>query len=117
MLDAFDILRKLPDGGIVWIETAHDLDTARKRIEGFASHRPGEYVIFSQETQSIVDTPWGSFPDREIASKDLRAKEVMGAKRQAAAKEQHAESSPARNTSQVIANIVKDITRTLRRRA
>jgi hypothetical protein len=116
MLDALDILRKLPDGGIVWIETARDLDTARNRIEGFTRHRPGEYVIFSQETQSIVGTPWGSFPGQKIAAKDLRTKKVRGAKRQAATKKQQAESSPALNTRQVIANIVKNMTRTLRRK-
>ena len=32
MFNAFDILKKLPDGGIVWIEAVKDLETARERI-------------------------------------------------------------------------------------
>ena len=61
VFDAFDILKKLPGGGIVWIEAAKDLETARERIQQFAIYKPGEYVIFSQETQSVIEMPWVPF--------------------------------------------------------
>ena len=56
MFDGFDILRKLPDGGIVWLESSKDLETAKQRIKVFAANKPGEYVIFSQKMQTIVAT-------------------------------------------------------------
>jgi hypothetical protein len=54
----FDILKKLADGGVVWIEAVNDLETARARIALFASQKPGEYVVFSQETQALLELPW-----------------------------------------------------------
>jgi hypothetical protein len=57
MCDAFDILRKLPDGGIVWIESAKDLAAAQERVKLFAASKPGEYVIFCQDTQALVAVP------------------------------------------------------------
>ena len=58
MFNRFDILKKLADGGIVWIEAVSDLETARERIQLFAAQKPGEYVVFSQETQSLIELPW-----------------------------------------------------------
>ena len=58
MFNRFDILKKLADGGIVWIEAVGDLETARQRIQLFAAQKPGEYVVFSQETQSLIELPW-----------------------------------------------------------
>ena len=57
MCDGFDILRKLPDGGIVWIESAKDLDSAQERVKVFAVNKPGDYVIFCQATQALVAAP------------------------------------------------------------
>ena len=57
MCDGFDILRKLPDGGIVWIESAKDLDSAQERVKVFAANKPGDYVIFCQATQALVAAP------------------------------------------------------------
>jgi hypothetical protein len=56
MFERFDILRKLADGGIVWIESANDLQTAKERIRLFAANQPGEYIVFCQITGSIVAT-------------------------------------------------------------
>ncbi len=56
MFDRFDLLRKLSDGGIVWIESANDLQTANKRIKLFTANQPGEYIVFCQITGSIVAT-------------------------------------------------------------
>ena len=54
MFDAFDILKKLPDGGIVWMEGAKDLETAHARIKLFAGGKtPGR----KPKTQSRSKTP------------------------------------------------------------
>jgi hypothetical protein len=114
MFHAFDILKKLPDGGIVWIESAQDLDTARGRSKQFASYRPGEYVIFSHETQSVIAMPWVSF-EREVveaAGAGERREETKKTE-----EKKRARKSPAEpKTSQVIADIVADIVRTVRHR-
>jgi hypothetical protein len=108
MFNAFDILKKLPDGGIVWIEAVKDLESARERIKLFATYKPGEYVVFCQETQSIIAKPWVSFSRHEgetIAPK-------TGAKKQR--KRIRVESSAKPKASEVVAKIVADIARTLR---
>ena len=63
MFDSFDILRKLADGGIVWIESASDLQTAKERIKLFAANRPGEYIVFCQITGSMVATEISKLSD------------------------------------------------------
>jgi hypothetical protein len=63
MFDRFDILRKLGDGGIVWIESANDLQTAKQRIKVFAANKPGEYIVFCQVTGSIVATEISKLSD------------------------------------------------------
>ena len=112
MFDAFDILKKMPDGGIVWIEAAQDLETARERIKQFANYKPGEYIIFSQETQSVIAMPWVSF-EREIvdaADAGERRKEAKKMEEKKPATEPAAKLK----TSQVIADIVAHIMRTVR---
>lgn len=109
MLDTFDILKKLPDGGIVWIESAKDLEIAQGRIKLFASYQPGEYVIFCQQTQSVIAMPWVTFARRDEGNK-------TGAKtRRRKTKAQSRSQKPAKpRATQVIANIVEDIPQTLR---
>ena len=129
MYDAFDILRKLPDGGIVWLESAKDLQSARQRIQLFASLRPGEYVIFSQATQSVIAMPWVPFARHAVQATDCRPRKVKqtqkaegrgkGATKKETLKKEargkHAAELPAPpKTTQVIAGIVSDISRTLR---
>jgi hypothetical protein len=108
MFDAFDILKKLPDGGIVWIEAAKDLETARERIKLFSTLKPGDYVVFCQETQSIIALPWVSFPGHnvELGTSSGRVQKTKARRRPGA----------ALKTGQVIADIVADITRTFRHR-
>lgn len=108
MFDAFDILKKLPDGGIVWLEAAKDLETARERIELFATYKPGEYVLFCQETQSIIAMPWVSFAHHK-AETSSRAKPAIKRKAKARVK-----SSAKPKTSEVVGKIVADVSRTLR---
>jgi hypothetical protein len=109
MFDAFDILKKLPDGGIVWIESAKDLETAQARIKLFASYKPGEYVIFCQQTQSVIAMPWVTFARRDEGNK------AGGKTPRKKPKTQPRSQAPAKpKANQIIAEIVADIARTLR---
>ena len=119
MFDAFDILKKLSDGGIAWIEAVKDLETARERIKQLATYKPGEYVIFNQETQSVIEQPWVPFareasettdgpPNTEGSPKteDVTTKQTQ--------KTPQGKSSPTTRT--IIADIIADISRSLHRR-
>ena len=50
----YDIFRKDLLGTPVWMETAHDFETAELRMLEFARRSPAEYFVFSQETGEIV---------------------------------------------------------------
>jgi hypothetical protein len=41
-------------GTPVWMETVQDIATANLRMWQLARRSPGEYFVFSQETQEIV---------------------------------------------------------------
>ena len=107
MFNAFDILKKLPDGGIVWIEAVKDLESARERIKLFATFKPGEYVVFCQETQSVIAMPWVSFSHQEGDTAPLKT--ATKKKRQRA----RGDSSAKPKAGEVVAKIVADIARTL----
>jgi hypothetical protein len=65
----FDIFRKDLLGTPVWMEAVEDIETAKLRIRGMADRSPGEYFVFSQETNEIVS----SIPPRlsELAAQFL----------------------------------------------
>jgi hypothetical protein len=108
MFESFDILKKLPDGGIVWIEAAKNIETARERVKLFANYKPGEYVVFCHETQSLIATPWVSFSRHKA---ETRARTKTTTKRRAKARAK----SPAKpKASEVVAKIVADIGQTFR---
>jgi hypothetical protein len=50
----YDIFRKDLLGTPVWMEAVEDIETAKLRVTELASRSPGEYFVFSQETQEIV---------------------------------------------------------------
>lgn len=50
----YDIFRKDLLGTPVWMESAQDVETARVRLMEMAERSPGQYFVFSQETQEIV---------------------------------------------------------------
>jgi hypothetical protein len=50
----FDIFRKDLLGTPVWMEAVEDLETAKRRVTELADRSPGEYFVFSQETEEIV---------------------------------------------------------------
>jgi hypothetical protein len=112
MWNAFDILKKLPDGGIVWLEAAKDLETARERIKFLATYKPGEYVIFCQETQNVIATPWVTYPRQELEATDS-ARRPAKKRATRATKKAREKSTPKQNTKQIIAEIVDDIGRSI----
>ena len=52
----YDIFRKDLLGTPVWMEAVQDLDTASLRVREFAARSPGEYFVFSQQSQEIVSS-------------------------------------------------------------
>lgn len=50
----FDIFRKDLLGTPVWMEAADDIARAKRRVAELASRSPGEYFVFSRETEEIV---------------------------------------------------------------
>ena len=54
----YDIFRKDLLGTPVWMEAVQDIETAKLRMMELSGRSPGEYFVFSQETQEIVsNTP------------------------------------------------------------
>ncbi len=52
----YDIFRKDLLGTPVWMEAVQDLERARLHMIELASRSPGEYFVFSQESQEIVSS-------------------------------------------------------------
>jgi hypothetical protein len=49
------IFKKDASGNPIWIDAVTDLETARHCLSQLASAFPGEYFVFDQRTQEIVD--------------------------------------------------------------
>jgi len=52
--DPFDILRRHEDGSFIWLETAHDIEIAKARLQELCAQTPGNYFVFDQKSQQIV---------------------------------------------------------------
>jgi hypothetical protein len=50
---AYDIFKK-KDAELIWVEAAHDLESAKKRIEQLARQYLCEHVVFDQRAKRIV---------------------------------------------------------------
>ena len=50
----FDILRRLKDGGCIWLEAVRGLQKAKTRLKQLCAMAPGEYFVFDQKAQKIV---------------------------------------------------------------
>jgi len=50
----FDILKSDSLEGPRWVEAAADLEEAKTRARTLAAGAPGEYIVFNQETGSVV---------------------------------------------------------------
>jgi hypothetical protein len=50
----FDIIKVLADDSLAWVESAEELSTARIRVWELLAHSPGEYIVFNQQTKTLV---------------------------------------------------------------
>ena len=54
-LPAYDILKK-NDNNFVWVDAAHDIQSAKKRVNELSRHTDAEFVIFNEHTLQVVAT-------------------------------------------------------------
>ena len=54
MKNPFDIMKVLSDDSLAWLEAAEELSAARLRVWELLADSPGEYIIFNQETKTLV---------------------------------------------------------------
>jgi hypothetical protein len=50
----FDIIKVLNDDRLAWVEAAKELSTARLRVWELLADSPGEYIVFNQQTKTLV---------------------------------------------------------------
>lgn len=50
----FDIIKVLTDDTLAWVEAMEELSAARVRVWQLLAGSPGEYIIFNQETKTLV---------------------------------------------------------------
>jgi hypothetical protein len=50
----FDIMKVRSDDSLAWLEAAEELSAARIRVWELLADSPGEYIIFNQETKTLV---------------------------------------------------------------
>lgn len=53
---SYDIFRRSAAGDHIWVETAHDLESAKSRIIELSAERPGQYVVFNQRSGRMVSS-------------------------------------------------------------
>ena len=54
MKNPFDIMKVLSDDSLAWLEAAEELSAARLRVWELLADSPGEYIVFNQETKTLV---------------------------------------------------------------
>ena len=54
MENPFDIMKVLSDDSLAWLEAAEELSAARLRVWELLADSPGEYIVFNQETKTLV---------------------------------------------------------------
>jgi hypothetical protein len=50
----FDIIKVLSDDNLAWVEAAEELSAARLRVWQLLADSPGEYIVFNQQTKTLV---------------------------------------------------------------
>jgi hypothetical protein len=50
----FDIIKVLADDTLAWVEAAKELSAARLRVWELLAGSPGEYIVFNQQTKTLV---------------------------------------------------------------
>jgi hypothetical protein len=51
---SYDIFRKLPGSGPIWVEAVQDLEHARKRLASLIEIRPGDYFVYDVHSAKII---------------------------------------------------------------
>jgi hypothetical protein len=51
----YDIFRRLPDGGPVWIEAVETLESARARLRYLLEAQPGDYFVYDLVQNKIIE--------------------------------------------------------------
>jgi hypothetical protein len=51
----YDIFRRLPDGGPVWIEAVETLEGARARLRYLLEAQPGDYFVYDLVQNKIIE--------------------------------------------------------------
>jgi hypothetical protein len=51
----YDIFRRLPDGGPIWIEAVRTLEAARARLAHLMKAQPGNYFVYDLSIDKIVE--------------------------------------------------------------
>jgi hypothetical protein len=51
----YDIFRRLPDGGPIWIEAVQTLEGARARLTSLLAAQPGDYFVYDLFQSKIVE--------------------------------------------------------------
>jgi hypothetical protein len=54
-LPSYDIVKK-ESNNFVWVEAAHDIQSAKKRAHELSRHSHAEFVIFDEHTLQVVAT-------------------------------------------------------------
>ncbi len=65
MIAPLDIFKVEGPGRVVWIEAAHELEAARRRVRELIKESPCEYVIFSQKTGHRMSIKPGDLPSND----------------------------------------------------
>jgi hypothetical protein len=53
---SYDIFRRGAAGDHIWVEAAHDLESAKTRIIELSAEKPGQYVVFNQRSGRMVSS-------------------------------------------------------------
>lgn len=51
----YDIFRRLPDGGPIWIEAVQTLEGARARLRYLLETQPGDYFVYDLVQNKIIE--------------------------------------------------------------
>jgi hypothetical protein len=51
----YDIVKK-EDNKFEWVEAAHDIQSAKKRVYELSRHSDAEFVVFNERTLQVVAT-------------------------------------------------------------
>ena len=52
---AYNIFRKTPNTPLAWVETAGNLDEAKKQLFSLASAEPGDYFIWDPDEYKFIE--------------------------------------------------------------